>query len=226
MNGYVDEELQPREGLVDRERVKELVRARVGRRRVQKRRVLLVAAALTVCLGLVGWSCAEVYGERIFQLVGGGQITIGDSGEEHYVEAHPSDGYDENGKPLVVSLEENRLWVVARGQRVDVTDQVDEKTPYVDTWWDGEGNLYYVIVGGTPEDYGWYEGVTVRKGKRHTEQLYRHFAGGAEQRGVVYSGPGAGPGAVVYPVAGKSEINHGQGRRENFPLPFLPYGAN
>lgn len=164
MNGYVDEELQPREGLVDRELVKELVRARVGRRRVQKRRVLLVAAALTVCLGLVGWSCAEVYGERIFQLVGGGQITIGDSGEGRYVEGHPSDGYDENGKPLVVSLEENRLWVVARGQRVDVTDQVDEKTPYVDTWWDWEGNLYYVIVGGTPEDYGWYEGVTVPDG--------------------------------------------------------------
>lgn len=112
----------------------------------------------------MGWSCAEVYGERIFRLVGGGQITIGDSGEAHYVEAHPSDGYDENGKPLVVSLEEDRLWVVARGQRVDVTDQVDEKTPYVDTWWDGEGNLYYVIVGGTPEDYGWYEGVTVPDG--------------------------------------------------------------
>lgn len=164
MNEYVDEELQPREGLVDREQVKELVRARGCRRRVQKRRVLLVAAALAVCLGLVGWSCAEVYGERIFQLVGGGQITIGDSGEEHYVEAHPSDGYDENGQPLVVSLEEDRLWVVARGQRVDVTDQVDEKTPYVDTWWDGEGNLYYVIVGGTPEDYGWYEGVTVPDG--------------------------------------------------------------
>ena len=164
MNEYVDEELQPKEGLVDRERVKELVRARGCRRRVQKRRVLLVAAALAVCLGLVGWSCAEVYGERIFRLVGGGQITIGDSGEAHYVEAHPSDGYDENGKPLVVSLEEGRLWVVARGQRVDVTDQVDEKTPYVDTWWDGERNLYYVIVGGTPEDYGWFEGVKLPDG--------------------------------------------------------------
>ena len=163
MNGYVDEELQPREGLVDRERVKELVRARVGRRRVQKRRVLLVAAALAVCLGMVGWS-AEVYGERIFQLVGGGRVTISDSGGEGYVEGHPSDGYDENGQPLVVSLEEGRLWVVARGQRVDVTDRVDEKTPYVDTWWDGEGNLYYVIIGGTPEDYGWYEGVTVPDG--------------------------------------------------------------
>lgn len=160
MNGYLDEQLQPKEGLVDRERVKELVRARIGRRRVQKRRVLLAAAVLAVCLGLVGWS----YGERIFQLVGGGQVTIGGSGGEGYGEVHTSDGYDENGQPLVVSLEEGRLWVVARGQRVDVTDQVDEKTPYVDTWWDGEGNLYYVIVGGTPEDYGWYEGVTVPDG--------------------------------------------------------------
>lgn len=156
MNEYVDEELQPREGLVDRERVKELVRARGCRRRVQKRRVLLVAAALTMCLGLVGWSC----GERIFQLVGGGQVTIGAG----YGEVHTSDGYDENGKPLVVSLEESRLWVVVRGQRVDVTDQVDENTPYVDTWWDEEGNLYYVIVGGTPEDYGWYQGVTAPDG--------------------------------------------------------------
>lgn len=160
MNGYLDEQLQPKEGLVDRERVKELVRARMGRRRVQKRRVLLAAAVLAVCLGLVGWS----YGERIFQLVGGGQVTIGGSGGEGYGEVHTSDGYDENGQPLVVSLEEGRLWVVARGQRVDVTDQVDENTPYVDTWWDGEGNLYYVIVGGTPEDYGWYEGVTAPDG--------------------------------------------------------------
>ena len=160
MNEYVDEELQPREGLVDRERVKELVRARGCRRRVQKRRVLLVAAALAVCLGLVGWSC----GERIFQLVGGGQVTIGGSMGAGYGEVHTSDGYDENGKPLVVSSEESRLWVVVRGQRVDVTDQVDENTPYVDTWWDEEGNLYYVIVGGTPEDYGWYQGVTAPDG--------------------------------------------------------------
>lgn len=158
MNEYVDEALQPREGLVDQDRVKALVRTKVRRGRL--RQVLLIAAALTMCLGLVGWSC----GERIFQLVGGGQVTIGGSMGAGYGEVHTSDGYDENGKPLVVSSEESRLWVVVRGQRVDVTDQVDENTPYVDTWWDGEGNLYYVIVGGTPEDYGWYEGVTVPDG--------------------------------------------------------------
>lgn len=160
MNGYVDEELQPREGLVDRERVKELVRARVRRGRLRKRRVLLAAAVLAVCLGLVGWTC----GARILQLVGGGQVTIGGSAGGGYVQAEGSDGYDESGVPLVLSLEEGHLWVVAHGQRVDVTDQVDEKTPYVDTWWDEEGNLYYVIVGGTLEDYGWYQGVTAPDG--------------------------------------------------------------
>lgn len=160
MNGYVDEKLQRREGLVDRDRVKKLVRARIRRGQLRQRRILLIAAALTMCLGLVGWSC----GERIFQLVGGGQVTIGGSMGEGYGEVHTSDGYDGNGQPLVVSLEESRLWVVVLGQRVDVTEQVDEKTPYVDTWWDEEGNLYYVIVGGTPEDYGWYQGITAPDG--------------------------------------------------------------
>lgn len=161
MSGYVDEEFQPREEvLVDPDRVKELVRTRLHRGRLRKRRMLLAAAVLAACLGLVGWS----YGERIFQLAGGGQVTIGGSGGEGYVETHTSDGYDENGQPLILSLEEGRLWVVAQGQRVDVTDQVDAETPYVDTWWDEEGNLCYVIVGGTPEDYGWYQGVTAPDG--------------------------------------------------------------
>lgn len=161
MNRYVDEKLEPREEvLVDPDRVKVLVHTRLHRGRLRKRRMLLAAAVLAACLGLVGWS----YGERIFQLAGGGQVTIGGSSREGYGEATGSDGYDENGQPLVFSLEEGRLWLVARGQRVDVTDRVDEKTPYVDTWWDEEGNLFYVIVGGTPEDYGWYQGVTAPDG--------------------------------------------------------------
>ena len=53
---------------------------------------------------------------------------------------------------------------MAGGQRLDVTDQVDEKTPYVDTWWDEEDTLHYVIVGGTTEDYGWFEGIKLADG--------------------------------------------------------------
>ena len=75
-----------------------------------------------------------------------------------------SDGLDENGDPTIITLEGGRLWFVAGDQRVDVTDQVDEETPYVYTATDEEGNLHYIIVGGTPEDYGWFEGVTAPDG--------------------------------------------------------------
>ena len=125
-------------------------------RRGRTRRILLTAAVLAACLGLVGWT----YGERVIQLLNGGQVTIGAG----YGTVQMSDGYDEQGNPVILSLEQDRLWLVARGQRLDVTDQVDEKTPYVDTWWDEEDTLHYVIVGGTTEDYGWFEGIKLADG--------------------------------------------------------------
>ena len=70
-----------------------------------------------------------------------------------------SNGLDENGEPTIISLENGRLWFVADGQRVDVTSQVNENTPYVWTQWEKNGGLHYIIVGGTPEDYGWFEGI-------------------------------------------------------------------
>lgn len=161
MDGYPDEEFGPKEdNTVDVERVKDRVSARIRRGRLKKRRIILAAAVLAVCLGLAGWT----YGERIYHLLGGGQVTIGGGAGMGYGEVQMSDGYDEDGQPLVISLEEGRLWFVARGQRVDITDRVDEKTPYVDTWRDEEGNLYYVMAGGTPENYGWYQGVIAPDG--------------------------------------------------------------
>lgn len=161
MDEYRDEEFEPKEAnLLNEERVKGRVRAQLRQGARKKRRILLVAAVLAACLGLVGWS----YGERIFHLLGGGQVVIGGAGGMGYGEIHMSDGYDENGQPLVVSLEDGRLWFVARDQRVDITVQVDAATPYIDTWWDKEGNFYYVMAGGTPEDYGWYQGVIAPDG--------------------------------------------------------------
>ena len=70
-----------------------------------------------------------------------------------------SNGLDDNGDPTIIALEEGRLWFVAGEERVDVTDLVDEETPYVWTQWMEDGSLHYIIVGGTPEDYGWSEGM-------------------------------------------------------------------
>ena len=155
MDAYEEEEFAPEEGGSGRSPEGQDCRDGPGPPG-RTRRILLTAAVLAACLGLVGWT----YGERVIQLLNGGQVTIGAG----YGTVQMSDGYDEQGNPVILSLEQDRLWLVARGQRLDVTDQVDEKTPYVDTWWDEEDTLHYVIVGGTTEDYGWFEGIKLADG--------------------------------------------------------------
>ena len=72
MDAYEEEEFAPEEeALVDPQRVRTAVMGRV--RRGRTRRILLTAAVLAACLGLVGWT----YGERVIQLLNGGQVTIG-----------------------------------------------------------------------------------------------------------------------------------------------------
>ena len=118
MNEYQDQESEPvpQPGLVD------------GRRRRKLRRAVIAAVAAAACLGLVAWT----WGERIYQMASGGQVTIG----EGYGSVTMSDGKGEEGEPLVVSLEAGRLWFVAGGERTDITDLVDEDTPYVHTYTD------------------------------------------------------------------------------------------
>ena len=159
MNEYQDQESEPvpQPGLVDGERVRQRVLGQVaGRRRRKLRRAVIAAVAAAACLGLVAWT----WGERIYQMASGGQVTIG----EGYGSVTMSDGKGEEGEPLVVSLEAGRLWFVAGGERTDITDLVDEDTPYVHTYTDGEGVLHYFLVGGTPEDYGWFEGLKAPDG--------------------------------------------------------------
>ena len=156
MNAFQDEEFEPKEEcFVNENKIKETVLAQVRQKKRKGRTVLVLAAALAACLALAGWS----YGEQIIHLLSGGQVIRGGTGGAGYGTVIMSDGYDENGNPTIISLEDGRLWFVAGGQRVDVTDQVDEETPYVYTVTDEEDNLHYIIVGGTPEDYGWFEGV-------------------------------------------------------------------
>lgn len=154
MNAFQDEEFEPEEEcFVDRNKVKETVLAQVRQKKRKGRKVLVLAAALAACLALAGWSC----GEQIYQFFSGGWVSIGGADDGPTIAM--SNGLDENGEPTIISLENGRLWFVADGQRVDVTSQVNENTPYVWTQWEKNGGLHYIIVGGTPEDYGWFEGI-------------------------------------------------------------------
>lgn len=157
MNAFQDEEFEPEEEcFLDENKVKKTVLAQVRRKKRIGRTVLVLAAALAACLALIGWT----YGEKIYPLLTTVDAAIGNDSGTVYISA----GSYENGGNGIIELEEGRLWFVAGGQRVDVTDQVDEETPYVYTSTDGESNLHYIIVGGTSEDYGWFEGVKTPDG--------------------------------------------------------------
>lgn len=156
MNAFQDEEFEPEEEcFVDENKVKETVLTQVRQKKRKGWKVLVLAAALAACLALAGWT----YGERIYQFISGSQVAISGSAGMGSGTVTLSDGLDENGDPTIITLEEGRLWFVAGDQRVDVTDQVDEETPYIWTQWLEDGSLHYIVVGGTPEDYGWFEGI-------------------------------------------------------------------
>ena len=127
MDAYEDTEFMPEEEIfVDTERIKREVIGTVKGKRRTARRAALVAAALCACLALVGWT----YGEKIFNFLSGGRISIGGGGGDIIGSATVvmTDGLDDNGNPAIIALEEGRLWFVAAGERVDVTGLVDEET--------------------------------------------------------------------------------------------------
>ena len=128
-----------------------------GRRRRKLRRAVIAAVAAAACLGLVAWT----WGERIYQMASGGQVTIG----EGYGSVTMSDGKGEEGEPLVVSLEAGRLWFVAGGEadryhRSGGRGHPPTSTPTPT----GRGCSTISWWGGTPEDYGWFEGLKAPDG--------------------------------------------------------------
>ena len=180
MNAFQDEEFEPEEEcFVDRNKVKETVLTQVRQKKRKGRKVLVLAAALAACLALIGWT----YGEKIYPLLTTVDAAIGNGSETVYISA----GSYENGGNGIIELEEGRLWFLVEGQRLDITDQVDEKTPYVWTRWERNGDLHYVLVGGTPEDYGWAEGIKFARRRRRDRNPPQP---GGYPLGGVHSGPG------------------------------------
>lgn len=119
-----------------------------GRRPSVKVMVLAAALAVGCVLSIAAGLPAQVYnfmsgGTVVFDDSGTSGVTIGISGEE----------------PVSpIALENDRLWFHADGQKLDITDQVDENTPYIYEHTDtATGSKGYVIVGGTVDHFGWAE---------------------------------------------------------------------
>ncbi|MDE6280839.1 MAG: hypothetical protein K2M15_03455 [Oscillospiraceae bacterium] len=155
MDEYTDTEFFPEGGsAADTQVVKERVLAQVTpakKRRVPTIKVALLAAALAVGCALC---VAAGLPQDTFQLFTGGTFwaDVQMSGPNRHVYADLSNAFPED--PLV--LEDGRLWLVLNGERTDITDLIDEETPYIVEYLDPETNLASsLILGGVPEDFGW-----------------------------------------------------------------------
>ena len=62
-----------------------------------------------------------------------------------------------DGEPMdhPVKLEDDRIIFTYEGEETDITDLIDEETPYVYAYTTPAGTAGYIIVGGTVEDFGY-----------------------------------------------------------------------
>lgn len=156
MDEYQDDEFFPEGGsAADVETVKARVleQARMAapaKQKMPRRKKLLLAGALAAVLAvLVGAG----FPSKLYQL-GTGSV-------EFYRDADSKTIRYEGGTiPLVV--EDGRLFYVLDGEHIDAAELMDEDTPYIRDLSDpGEDMICYLIMGGTPENYGWFQWLSV-----------------------------------------------------------------
>ena len=130
------------------------------RRHVPKAARIALAAALVLVFMMSVAAAADLLPMRFydyFAVIPGKDGGTSD-GTEFIVSApSPEDN------PLV--LEDGRLWFLSVGECTDVTDLIDENTPYIYECTDPDTGIRgWFILGGTPEDFGWAEYADVDGG--------------------------------------------------------------
>ena len=120
------------------------------RRRLSYRKGWFVAV-LAASLFLVGAGSAVT----IYNLV----VGFGVVQTEDYFSVNFSEG------DAPATMENGRLWFVAAGEHIDITDIIDENTPYIYPTVNTRTNQpSYIIIGGTIDDFGYAE-IWVNQGE-------------------------------------------------------------
>lgn len=153
MDEYRDSEFCPEDGsTADAEAVKSRVLAKIkpaaGKRRLSRKKKWLLAAGLAAALVLIGAGFPSV----MYRLANS-TVTFTQTPDSQCI-TYEGGSY--------VKLEDGRLFFVLGDERTDITDQIDENTPYIYDGSDPEaGMTCYLIMGGTPDHYGWLEWTQV-----------------------------------------------------------------
>lgn len=161
MGEYADEEFAPeKDSSIDVKDVKKRVREqlKMPRRHLRLKAGLAAAAVVAaVCVGTAAFASPNGEVTMYVDMLTKKDIKLTFVHNEYgeFFEEDHGDSYD---VIFPLELREDRLWFVADGQNFDITDMIDMNTGYIyKTTNPGTGLADWVIVGGTPENYGFFE---------------------------------------------------------------------
>ena len=150
MDDYIDNEVCIEgETWVDNEELKSLVMEQVKPRRKMKPlfKVMIAAAVAAACV--TGATVGAIALGSGFTTADGASINTGTAYYGPYVEYADED-------EDTVTLENGRLYLNLEDERIDITDKIDRKTPYIYSYTiSGTGKPGYVIAGGTVDEYAY-----------------------------------------------------------------------
>lgn len=169
MGEYADEEFAPER---DNSADVKAVRKRVGEQVKMPRRHIKLKAALAVA-AVTAIACT---GAAISATPNDGITTMYVSmltrdiklifEQNEYHNGLSIDYGDRADIKYPLEVRDGRLWFVADGQNFDITDMIDMETPYIyKTVNPDTGLADWLIVGGTPEYFGFYEFMKYGEGK-------------------------------------------------------------
>lgn len=158
MDEYVDNEFFPEGGsTVDAEAVKDMVLTKAAparKRRIPRFAQVMLAAALAATL--IVTAAGATWALKSYPLFTGGTLKADVVSNGPKENRHSISDIREGLSEDPVVLEDGRLWLVLNGQHTDITNLIDEETPYVIDYTDPvHGLRSSLILGGTPEDFGW-----------------------------------------------------------------------
>ena len=118
-------------------------------------RILVTAAAVAAALTVGALATSGVF-SRI-PLLTGGQIEVSyGTGEDGSSYGRISKSTGKESCP--VEIRDGVVWFTTEtGEELDITGQFSETEPYVYSYTDSVGARHDVVVGGTPENYGYFE---------------------------------------------------------------------
>ncbi len=177
-----------------------------GKRRMPRLGVIALAAALAAgCIAMI----AAGLPAQVYHFIGGGSVTVNPgTNTAYYDRLYAEDPVEVDG--------DGRVWFTADGQRLDITDKVDENTPYLYERTDGgTGQKGYLMVGGSHDNLGWMEWYQMDgdwfwhaenclNGERPIEGEYPLLVG--VPNGVAPAGSGDSAPAPSGDISGNGEI--------------------